>query len=266
MTTHPRPGARALTEVSAALRGRTVGVEVSVETPQEPLSAGVLLQHGFARGPAVLDALSALLAAHGFVVVRPWIRSFGRRRGMTVPDHVRDVAEAAIGLAPEVGTWTVVGHSAGGAVAAASASGLLDAGHRVGALVLVDPNESLTPMLIPGAVAMAAAGGPGSVRVLAAEPGRCNRQGRGPDMIAAAVPDADLLRIVDGTHCEIEGEAADVVCRRLCGGPSDPQRTALLHALVLGACHAGRSGAPGWGTAEDAVSDGLAAGTLVRLG
>jgi pimeloyl-ACP methyl ester carboxylesterase len=257
-------GSSRVTEVSAPLRGRPVEVEVRVDEPLVPATAGVLLQHGFARGPSVLDVLAARLLAEGFVVVRPWIRSFGRRRGMTVPEHVRDVAEAAIGLAPTVGAWTVVGHSAGGAVAAASAEGLLASGRNVGALVLVDPNESLTPMLIPGVAAMAAAGGPGSVRVLAAEPGRCNRQGRGPSMIAAAVPDADLLRIVGGTHCEIEGEAADVVCRRLCGGPSDPERTDLLHRLVLGACEAGRTGSAGWGGAVEAVTAGLANGALVR--
>jgi hypothetical protein len=83
-------------------------------------------------------------------------------------------------------------------------------------------------------------------------------------MIAEAVPDADLLRIVGGTHCEIEGEAADVVCRRLCGGPSDPDRTDLLHRLVLGACEAGRTGTTGWGTAAGSVAEGLANGALVR--
>jgi pimeloyl-ACP methyl ester carboxylesterase len=224
----------------------------------------VLLQHGFARGPQVLDALAARLVAQGYLVVRPWIRSFGRRRGMTVPAHVVEVAAAAVALAPGVARWSVVGHSAGGAVAAASAAALIASGCRIERLVLVDPNESTTPMLVPGVSAVADAEGAAAITVLAAEPGRCNRRGRGPDQILTAAPGALALRIVGGTHCEIEGDAADVVCRGLCGGASDPGRTDLLHRLIADAC-AGGDEEPVWGSGNPIVVSGLSEGTLQRI-
>jgi pimeloyl-ACP methyl ester carboxylesterase len=248
------------------LRGREVSVEVWVDGADSGSSGAVLLHHGFARGPGVLEVMAATLVATGRTVVRPWIRSFGRARGMTDPDHVTEVARASVALVPEATQWVVVGHSAGGAVAAFGAASLVEQSHAsISGLVLVDPNESTVPMLKPGATRVAEHATSSVVRVVAAEPGRCNRQGKGPRDVAAAAPGALMLRVAGGTHCEIEGEAADIVCRRLCGGRSDPTRTDLVHGLVVGSCDALERGESGWGSASEVVASGLVAGTLIDL-
>jgi hypothetical protein len=127
--------------------------------------------------------------------------------------------------------------------------------------VLVDPNEAMTPMLIPALPAIVTRE-QRALRLVVAEPGRCNRQGLTPRLVGEQVPGFIGLRMVGGTHCEIEGGAADVVCRRLCGGASDPVRSARLRALittwVLGLAAGDGSGLPGDAAYDDLVAQGHA--------
>jgi hypothetical protein len=80
--------------------------------------------------------------------------------------------------------------------------------------------------------------------------------------VAEEVPGFVGLRMVGGTHCEIEGAAADLVCRGLCGGASDPQRSARLRELitgwVLGLAAGDGRGLPGDALYDDLVSQGHA--------
>jgi pimeloyl-ACP methyl ester carboxylesterase len=218
--------------VAVTRDGRTREVDVFVDDAAGT-APDVLLMHGFARGPSVLDEFTAALVAAGSRVVRPHIRSFGRRRGMTDPDFLGAAARAAMAQVDPTRPTVVIGHSAGGACAAHVAAELHRAGHPVLGVVLVDPNESLTPMLVPGVEYLGRLGAE-AIRVAAAEPGRCNRKGLGPQTVASLAPGFVGVRIVGGTHCEIEGTAADLVCKAACGGASDPERTSMLHALLVG--------------------------------
>jgi pimeloyl-ACP methyl ester carboxylesterase len=221
----------------------------------------VLLMHGFARGPRVLDELVDELVAAGVRVVRPHIRSFKRKAGMTDPGFIAAAAEAALTVLRGSGPLVVMGHSAGGAGAAHAAGHLIAQGVVVAGVVLVDPNEGMSPMLIPALPAIVAKDAR-ALRLAVAEPGRCNRQGLTPRLVADEVPGFVGLRMVGGTHCEIEGAAADLVCRGLCGGASDPQRSARLRALitgwVLGLSAGDARGLPGDALYDDLVSQGYA--------
>ncbi len=221
----------------------------------------VLLMHGFARGPRVLDELVADLVAAGARVVRPHIRSFKRKSGMTDPGFIAAAAEASLTVLRGTGPLVLIGHSAGGASAAHAAGHLIAQGVAIEGVVLVDPNEGMSPMLVPALPAIVAKD-VRALRLAAAEPGRCNRQGLTPRLVAEEVPGFVGLRMVGGTHCEIEGTAADVVCRRLCGGASDPQRSARLRALitawVLGLAAGDGRGLPGDALYDDLIDQGYA--------
>jgi pimeloyl-ACP methyl ester carboxylesterase len=206
---------------------RSVAVEVLLDGPDDPVGAAIVV-HGFARGPKVLDAVSGALVQRGIAVARPAIKSFGRKDGLTDPAFLDALAPEVAALLPSGVPVVVMGHSAGGGVAALIAARLLP---DVAGLVLVDPNESLTPMLVPGVQAVAELGRH-SIRVAAAEPGRCNRRGLGPRTVMEHDAGALVVRMVGGTHCEIEADAADLVCRTLCGGRSDGARVEALHALL----------------------------------
>lgn len=253
------------TEVSVPvmLAHGPAALDVVLDVPADatPLAPRVLLMHGFARGPRVLDELVDDLVAAGCRVARPHIRSFKRRGGMTDPEFLAAAAESAIGVLEGQGPVIVMGHSAGGAGAAHAAAHLLACGVAVRGVVLVDPNESLTPMLVPALDVLAALDRQ-ALRLAVAEPGRCNRQGLGPRMIAEHGASFVGVRMVKGTHCEIEGAAADIVCRRVCGGASDPVRSArlrgLLTAWVSGIAAADDRGLPGHPIFDDLVAQGHA--------
>lgn len=141
------------------------------------------VQHGFLRSGAGLAGLAGLLSAAGFAVVRPDIASLRPTRSMHDPSWLTEVA-LTIARAVDIGIpqsrgvvapggWTLIGHSAGGAVAVHAAACLAarHAGERVDSLVLLDPVDTVGGIL--GAAL------PGSPRgtVHACRPSRCNRQG-----------------------------------------------------------------------------------------
>lgn len=254
---------RTTVSVPVMLPRGTSSVDVVVDDIPDLASSAprVLLMHGFARGPGVLDELVDDLTAAGCRVVRPRIKSFARGGGMTDPAFIAAAAESALAVLPGSGPLVVVGHSAGGAGAAHAAGHLATREVAVSGLVMIDPNEAMTPMLLP-ALPSIINDDERVVRVVAAEPGRCNRQGLTPRLVARQVPGSVVLRMVGGTHCEIEGSAADLVCRGLCGGASDPVRAARLRALVtawvLGLAAGDERGLPGDAAYDELINAGHA--------
>ena len=197
------------------------------------------VQHGFTRHASHLTGLAGLLAAAGLAVVRPDVGSFGLTRSIHDAGWITEVA-ITIARAIETGIpqsrgihatgpWSILGHSAGGAVAVHVASCLATRhqGVPVRALVLLDPVD--TPRrLLAGSLdgtAMAAVG-----RVHAFRPSRCNRGGATAGMLAQAgwpVLDHPELAHPDPERIPADAQessvgAADPRLSRLCGPPGAP--------------------------------------------
>lgn len=141
------------------------------------------VQHGFMRSGADLAGLAGLLASAGYAVVRPSIPSLRPVRSMHDPGWLTEVA-LTVSRAVEVGIpqsrgiraagpWSLIGHSAGGAVAVHVAA-CLAARHRgagIASLLLLDPVDT-----VGGLLATAVPGAPRGL-VHACRPSRCNRGG-----------------------------------------------------------------------------------------
>ena len=220
------------------------------------------LQHGFARRASALAGCAQLLASEGIAVVRPDIAWWRPRRSMHDPTWLT-AASVTIARAVEVGlpqargvgagapgTWTLVGHSAGGAVVAHAAACLQARQHRVtgtgggddiasvAALVLLDPVDTVGGLLA-GALPALEPEIRDSSTVHACRPSRCNRHG---------VTVADLARrgwsVADHpglSHADPErippslaGPALppDLWAARVCGQPGSGADVLTLAAAV----------------------------------
>jgi hypothetical protein len=207
-------------------------VSAELDGPADGGVGRVVLMHGFARGPAALDVLTSALAGAGYAALRPAVPSFRRRSGMNDALLFDALADAIPSVLPGQAPIVMVGHSAGGAGCARMAARMVRSGVAVGGVLLVDANESLAPMLVDAVDELAGFLPPTGIRLVAAAPNRCNRQGLTPRLVAASGVGFIGVRQRGGAHCEIEGERTDLVCRRMCGAAPDPARTAALHALA----------------------------------
>lgn len=222
------------------------------------------VQHGFARRASAVEGVADLLAHAGFVVVRPDIAWWRPRRSM----HDRawlTAASVTIARAAEGGLlrdrglgadapprWTLVGHSAGGAVVGHAAACLQErAPDAVATLVLLDPVDTVGGLLAGALPALDAdAGRGGSLRerssVHACRPSRCNRHGATVAELrerAWSVVDHPGLSHADPERIPstLAGPALppDRWAARVCGTPgSGPDVMALaeaVHAEVISA-------------------------------
>jgi len=151
------------------------------------------LQHGFGRRASALAGCAQLLAGEGIAVVRPDIAWWRPRRSMHDATWLT-AASVTIARAVEVGLpqargvgagappmWTMVGHSAGGAVVAHAAACMQaravgDGLSRVAGMVLLDPVDTVGGLLTSVLPALEPDLRDRS-QVHACRPSRCNRQG-----------------------------------------------------------------------------------------
>lgn len=206
----------------------------------------VWLQHGFTRSGADLAGLAGLLADAGYAVVRPDIPSFRPTRSM---HDARWLTEVALTVARAVdvgipqargvraaGAWSLVGHSAGAAVAVHVAA-CLDARHGdagVASVVLLDPVDTVGRLL-----AAALPGAPQGT-VHACRPSRCNRHGATVRTLAGqGWPVVEHLGLAhpDPERIPASGRAEDVPdapawLGAVCGRPGSPADVADLASQV----------------------------------
>ena len=202
------------------------------------------VQHGFVRRGADLDGLAGLLARAGIAVVRPDISSWRPRRSMHDPRWLTEVAltiarsvDAGIpqerGIGAE-GPWTLLGHSAGGAIAVHAASCLHASGRPIASVVLLDPVDTVGGLLagsLPGAPRGTAH---------ACRPSRCNRRGSTVRALAGAgwrIVEHPGLAHPDPERIPADAEpasvpAADPWLARVCGAPGSGQDVAALARAV----------------------------------
>ena len=160
------------------------------------------VQHGFGRRASALAGCADLLAAEGIAVVRPDIAWWRPRRSMHDPAWltaasvtIARAVEAGLPQARGVGVgapaiWTMVGHSAGGAVVAHAAACFAARQHPtpsdslsgwsgvsdVAGLVLLDPVDTVGGLLA-GALSALEPSLRDRSTVHACRPSRCNREG-----------------------------------------------------------------------------------------
>ncbi|MFZ9987703.1 MAG: hypothetical protein ACO3ID_09500 [Candidatus Nanopelagicales bacterium] len=204
------------------------------------------VQHGFGRRASALAGCAQLLASEGIAVVRPNIAWWRPRRSMhdatwltAASVTIARAVEAGIPQSRGIGVdapsiWTMVGHSAGGAVVGHAAACLEARGtppgglSRVAGMVLLDPVDTVGGLL--GSVLPTLEAGERSLRdrstVHSCRPSRCNRQGatvaelnsRGWNVVAhPGLSHADPERIPP----RITGPALapDLWAARVCGEP-----------------------------------------------
>ena len=204
------------------------------------------LQHGFMRSGAGLAGLAGFLARAGYAVVRPDIPSLRPTRSMhdarwltEVTLTVSRAVDVGIPQARGVraaGAWSLIGHSAGAAVAVHAAA-CLDARHGgagVASLVLLDPVDTVGGLL--------AAALPGAPRgnVHACRPSRCNRHGVTVRMLAGQgwpVVEHPGLAHPDPERIPASGRPEDVAdapawLGTLCGKPGSREDVADLATEV----------------------------------
>jgi pimeloyl-ACP methyl ester carboxylesterase len=155
------------------------------------------VQHGFGRRSSALAGLAQLLAGDGVAVVRPDIAWWRPRRSMhdatwltsasvTIARAVESGLPQARGVgagAPEA--WTLIGHSAGGAVVGHAAACLeARVPGSVAGLVLLDPVDTVRGLLARVLPALEPGHEPRLEPCLrdvstvhSCRPSRCNRQG-----------------------------------------------------------------------------------------
>jgi pimeloyl-ACP methyl ester carboxylesterase len=209
------------------------------------------VQHGFGRRASALAGLADLLARDGIAVVRPDIAWWRPRRSM----HDRTWLTAAtvtLARAVEIGlpqargvgegappVWTLVGHSAGGAVAGHAAA-CLEARipGSVAGLVLLDPVDTVGGLLA-GDLPALDADMRDRARVHACRPSRCNRQGATvADLRARAWSVSEHPGLSHADPERIPGEMTgpalpvDPWAARLCGQPGSGAEVLALAAEV----------------------------------
>ena len=204
------------------------------------------VQHGFMRSGAGLAGLAGLLARAGYAVVRPDIASLRPTRSM---HDARWLTEAALTVSRAVevglpqsrgihgaGPWSLLGHSAGGAVAVHVAA-CLASRHRgadVASLLLLDPVDT-----VGGLLAAALPGAPRGL-VHACRPSRCNRGGVTVRALADQgwpVVDHPGLAHPDPERIQASARAEDVPdapawLGALCGTPGSREDVAALARQV----------------------------------
>jgi alpha-beta hydrolase superfamily lysophospholipase len=189
------------------------------------------LQHGFARSPKHLSALTQRLVDAGIEVLAPHLPSLRRHRLLDDPDLLNELARRLPLVSnTQDGRLVLVGHSVGGAALSHVAALLLQEGPEPLGLVLLDPNESLTGLMEP---AMTALGGIG-IHAAVAPPNRCNRSGQAAGWLSA-LENAEVVEIPNGSHCDAEGRA-DLACRMGCGSV-DPAAARMVSDLAVDWTH-----------------------------
>jgi hypothetical protein len=208
-------------------------IEVRTDTPSAstgPALAAVWLQHGFARKPSHLEGIAQALLAAGMAVLRPALSSFSRPRQLDDPTLIavlaRRLAAEGARLAPGR-PFCIVGHSAGGAAVVHGAATLTADGAPPAGLVLLDPNESLTHLMVPALPTLSDL----DVMAAVAPPNRCNRKGEAAGLLAAARTGFFGVEVIRGGHCDAEGRA-DLVCRAACGA-TDPTAAATVREATV---------------------------------
>lgn len=209
------------------------------DSPDAPVRAGVIVQHGFARSSAHMAGLAELLTAHGCLTVRPSIPSFTARRSLHDPGWL-DAFGSRIGAvmrdrAPGV-RLIGIGHSAGAAVIAGWST-FLDG------VVLVDPVDRHHRI-----ERLAADVQRPPLRVSTADPSACNRHGRAVDMLAATgcvEQGRTWVPIAGASHADPERvpvslqpadvPAADLVARLACGRGGSPAVVCRWGRVILDA-------------------------------
>lgn len=201
------------------------------------------VQHGFSRGARHLEGLAGLLAANGFVVVRPDLASFTPWHSMHDRAFLSSVAltisraveegipqDRGVPVPPDL-PWIGVGHSAGCAVVAQAAAVLGSRGRPASRLVFLDPVDTVGHLMAGALPSLEEC----PIAVLACPPSRCNRRGEalellGPlghvtitrmDGVAHADPERIPPRLVPGL-VPPEGWAVARVC-----GPGGPTESIL---------------------------------------
>ncbi len=207
-------------------------------------SALLLLQHGFARRCANLRPLLQALAEADLAVVcvnadmargAPGLaRQWAARLGQGAPDFRLPDGRAL------PATWITAGHSAGGAWAVRMAAALRrgPAAASLAGVLLLDPvsgGADFDPALASLLDADARTGAPPvPVKVLAAEPGRCNVQGRTTESMSTRAGPLRIERWPGSTHVDAEGEATDTLAVMACGqGPPTEALIARTQAWMV---------------------------------
>jgi alpha-beta hydrolase superfamily lysophospholipase len=210
------------------------------------------LQHGFGRRASALAGCAGMLASLGIAVVRPDIAWWRPKRSMhdatwltAMSVTLARAVEAGIPQARGVGVgapavWTLVGHSAGGAVVGHAAA-CLEAREpgSVAILVLLDPVDTVGGLLagaLPALDGAADGGLRARSRVHACRPSRCNRRGATVADLRArrwAVTDHDLSH-PDPERIPASGPALapDPWAARLCGAPGSGAEVLALTDAV----------------------------------
>ncbi len=194
-------------------------------------TATVLLAHGYLRSQANHTDLATHLASWGLQAVTMDLC----HSSLLDVDHEQNGLDL-VALRGTVAEGPVVyaGHSAGGLAALVAGAADPDA-----AAVL-----ALDPVDVGDLGLSAAASITGEVRALFGEPGLCNSDGNGVDVVQAA-PLHRELRLTDADHCDFEGPT-DVLCTGLCSGGndsfSDDEIAATTHALATAAVLATAAG------------------------
>ena len=166
--------------------------------------AGVLvvLAHGFLRGPDQMAGWAEHLASWGLDVAVPSLC----HSSLLDADHEANGEDLhALGDALGLGPVVYAGHSAGGLASVIAAAADPGAVALVGLDVVDD-----------GSGASHANGLTAPVYGLFAEPGSCNSNGNGVDLLARAASPVSL-RVTDADHCDYEN-TTDWMCTSFCSG------------------------------------------------
>ncbi|MEI8080654.1 MAG: alpha/beta hydrolase [Actinomycetes bacterium] len=224
--------------------------------PQGPPKALVWLQHGFARSNDNMADLAGKLAGNGYLVFAPDLAS-ANVLGCTLENlggngnYMRNVADlfgkkdntdklsrswaAAAAKLGRTGLamptkMVFIGHSVGGeAVVFVGAQVIKNypgqAPNLVGE-VLLDPVPSpVGDHLATGIDGLVAAKTP--IRVVAAAPGTCNKDGEGTATLASHASGFLGLRLTTGKHTDAEGSSTDRIATLACGKPAAANVSAL---------------------------------------
>lgn len=236
-------------DLDVPLRGR---VRTTWTAPEGTPRGWAWVQHGFGRRASALAGCAGMLAREGIAVVRPDIAWWRPKRSMHDPTWLTAMS-VTIARAVEVGipqdrgvgidaplAWTLVGHSAGGAVVGQAAACLrARESHgvsRVLGLVLLDPVDTVGGLLA-GVLPALDEDLRGASDVHACRPSRCNRQGATVAELRRrgwAVTDHPGLSHADPERIPAEGPAlaSDPWAVRICGQPGDGAEVLALAGEV----------------------------------
>ena len=214
-------------------------------------SGGVVLCHGFSRGPRAMSALAWRCQATGLRTFRPAYPSFGRHglNSSRLVTQLADLIAALPGVARERRPGLVlVGHSAGAAVAAALSRRLVARSIRVAGLVFVDGVDNRAEM-VKDVVESTDAPALPAILLVDSRPSRCNREGALSRMLLETVPVVGGWQIHGAGHGDVErwipgapgivngpvGHARSrpgMAYRLACGDASDLSTAALVQTLA----------------------------------